>query len=298
MALSMAKHFHIIFFALIIFALSSCSGNKDDENKIDLTAEELYSLGKQKLDEGSYKGSIEQFQEIERLYPFSKLATKAQVMIAYTYYKDEEYDDAVGVIDRFVKYHPGNEDVQYMYYLKALCYYDRIVDVKRDQKVTQKALESLEEIVRRFPESKYERDAKLKIDLVHDHLAGKEMEIGRFYLKSKKFIAALNRFKKVIEKYETTSHAEEALYRMTEAYLSLGLEDEARKNAAVLGHNFPKSKWYKYAYRIVEEGKDSPIPVTERSWFKEMLTFQGSAEVDLPKDDKADSWVNDLINIF
>lgn len=284
-----------------IVTLSSCSWfGKDEEivaeaNKKDLSDEELYNAARTYFDEKSYKKAVENFQEIERLYPFSKLATKAQVMAAYSYYKDDEYDDAVNVIDSFIRLNPANPDTPYMYYLKALCYYNQIADVKRDQKITEQALESLSELVRRYPDTEYARDAKLKIDLVNDHLAGKEMEIGRFYLKDKKYIAAINRFRVVIDNYQTTSHTPEALYRMVESYLSLGILPEAQKNAAVLGHNYPDSKWYKYAYRLVAEGENSPKKGVGGSWFDMFEDDEGKKSEGLPRDDeKVDSWIKKL----
>lgn len=279
------------------FSKSEAEIEEELANEQDLSDQELYDLGKARLDEGRYQSAIEQFEEIERLYPFSPLAAKAQIMVAYSQYKDEEYDDAILTIDDFIRLHPGNKEIGYMYYLKALSFYDRIADVKRDQGITQQALAALKEVQRRFPDSGYARDAKLKTDLVKDHLAGKEMTIGRFYLKDRKFIAAINRFRKVVDEFQNTSHVEEALYRLVESYLSLGLMQEAKKNAAVLGHNYPSSKWYKYAYRLVEEGENSPVALTEKSWFQDWLTTGNDPEP-LPKDDKADSWFNSILDAF
>ncbi len=268
---------------------------KKEEEKKDLSAEELFTGAKNKLLDRRYQAATKDFEEIERLYPFSPLATRGKIMTAYADYRDEKYENAIDVIDDFTRLHPGNQDIAYMYYLKAICYYDRIADVKRDQAVTEDALDTLEEVVRRFPDTEYARDAKLKIDLVNDHLAGKQMEIGRFYLKQKKYIAAINRFRQVIDKYQTTTHTPEALYRMVESYISLGLKDEAQKNAAVLGHNFPASKWYDYAYRLVEHGKDAPQPEEEKSWINR---WTGGAEEKtsqpLPHDDNAKSWLPKL----
>jgi len=261
------------FLIFLLMFLAACSGvDTEVVEEKDPTAEEFYAEGKRKLEDGFYKTAIEKFEEIERLYPFSPLATKAQVMIAYSYYKNEDFDDAIMLIDKFIRLNPGNADIAYVYYLKALCFYDRISDIKRDQELSRQALISLKEVIKRFPDSEYSRDSKLKIDLVTDHLAGKEMEIGRFYLKDKKYIAAINRFKSVVEKYDTTSQVEEALYRLTESYLSLGLIDEAQKSASILGYNYPNSKWYKYAYRLVGEGKNSPKPLKKKSWFKKMIS--------------------------
>lgn len=289
---------------LLAFSLSACetigsvfSGDEEEktEDGPQKTAQELYDAGKAKMDEERFKAAIKDFEEIERLYPFDPLATKAQLMTAFSYYQDLEYEDAIGVMDAFIRLHPGNEEVAYVYYLKALCYYERIADVKRDQAVTQQALEALQEVIQRFPDSQYARDAKLKIDLVNDHLAGKEMEIGRFYLKQKKYVAAINRFRKVIDEYQTTSHTEEALYRNVEAYLLLGLTEEAQKNAAVLGHNYPYSKWYKYAYNLVAEGKDSPK--LEKSWV-DNIVGESEPKKPLPHDDNAKTWLDKALEAF
>lgn len=271
-------HFRYIPIFLVVILLAACSSSEEktvDENAPKHTAEEYYNIALDGLQSGQYESAIESFREIERQYPFSPWASRAQVMVAYAYYKDSEYDDAIGAIDRFVSLNPGNENVNYMYYLKALSYYERISDIGRDQKITQQAKDALRDVMRRFPQTEFARDARLKLDLVNDHLAGKEMEIGRFYQKQKKYIAAINRFKAVVERFETTSHAPEALYRITETYLALGVLSEAQKNAAVLGHNFPESKWYHYAYRLVEKGADTPIPQGD-SWLTRTFTFEST----------------------
>ncbi len=293
----------------VLTLVASCSympfmGNDEDmdnemqEEEQPLTAEEYYEVGIAEFERGSYKSAIENFEEIERLYPFSKLATKAQVMIAYSYYKNEDYDDTAIIVDNFARLHPGNADISYMYYLKALSYYDRIADVKRDQEITQEALKSLQEITRRFPDSEYARDAKLKIDLVYSHLAGKEMEIGRFYQREGKYLAAVNRFKIVVEHYQNTSHIKEALYRMAETNILLGLVGEARKSAAVLGHNYPDSKWYKYAYRLVEKGETSPVPMGDTTPWYGNIFGSSTKEKHLPKENKTDSWFQKIKNIW
>jgi len=302
-----------VYFLSLVFILTSCSSmdsvtsvfsDDDDENsstskieKVDPTAEELYSRGKSFIESQKYSKAIENFEEIERLYPFSKLSSNSQVMVAFAQYKDEEYEDSIATIENFVKLHPAHSDVSYMYYLKAINYYERIADIKRDQKITQMALKALKEIRRRFPGTKYSRDAALKEDLVYDHLAGKEVEIGRFYLKKHKYIAAITRFQDVLKKYQTTSHIEEALYRLVESYLSIGLIEEAKKNAAVLGHNYPQSKWYKYAYRLVEKGKNSPS-IGKESWFQGLLGSEDNEEIPIKKDGKADSWFKNILDLF
>jgi outer membrane protein assembly factor BamD len=186
-------------------------------------------------------------------------------MAAYALYQDNQFDEAILAADRFIQLHPGNRDIAYAYYLKAICYYIQITDVGRDQKITQEALRALEEVVRRFPDSRYARDAKLKLDFTRDHLAGKEMEIGRYYLKQAEYLAAMNRFKRVVDDYQTTTHVPEALERLVECDLALGMTDEAKKNAAVLGYNYPGSHWYSDAYELVTNtgnpGEGGP------SWF-------------------------------
>ena len=179
-------------------------------------------------------------------------------MSAYVSYLANRYDDAVLSLDRFIQLHPTNRDVAYAMYLKGLSYYEQISDVSRDQKVTELSLNSFKELISRFPKSKYARDAQVKIDLAYDHLAGKEMEIGRYYHQQRQYLAAINRFRKVVESYQTTTHVPEALHRLTEAYLALGVLEEARKTASVLGHNFPGSEWYVDSYEVLENKKINP----------------------------------------
>lgn len=240
--------------------LGACSKDKTPQSEVsanELTAEQkaiaLFDDAMVFLEDEGYSKAIENFEEIERLYPYTGVASSSSLMIALAYYKDEEYDDSIENLERFISLHPGNERISYAYYLKAMAYYDRMTDVKRDQYITEKAKLALDELVRRFPKSGYAKDARLKLDLVRDHLAGKEMEIGRFYLKKGKWIAAINRFKIVVDQYDKTTHVQEALYRLTEAYVSLGVLDQAKKYASLLGHNHPDSKWYFSAYRILEK---------------------------------------------
>ena len=192
------------------------------------------------------------FDEVERQHPYSVWATKAQLMAAYAHYRDAQYEDALNALDRFIQLHPGNRDIAYAYYIRALSYYEQISDVKRDQRMTELALQSFDEVTRRFPDTKYARDAREKIDLTRDHLAGKEMDIGRYYLRRNQHLAAINRFRQVVEDYDTTTHVPEALHRLVEAYMALGLTEEARRSAAVLGYNFPDSPWYVASYQLVE----------------------------------------------
>lgn len=244
--------------ALAILTLASaCSSNKEEEY-IERPVESIYNGAVDHLMAERYERAAREFDEVERQHPYSVWATKAQMMSAYAYYQANKYDDAIVALDRFIQLNPSNRDVAYAYYLKALSYYEQIRDVERDAKLTELALNSLDEVVRRFPESIYARDARLKIDLTYDHLAGKEMEVGRFYLVRGHYLAAVNRFRLVVEKYQTTSHVPEALHRMTECYLALGLKEEAQRTAAVLGHNYPGSEWYVDSYALVETGKLPP----------------------------------------
>ncbi len=238
----------------ICAVLTACSGG-DEEKYVEQKVEILYNGAVSSLEAGNYTTAAKQFDEVERQHPYSTWATKAQIMAAFSHYQANEYDDAVIGLDRFIRLHPGNRDIAYAYYLKALSYYERISDVSRDQLVTELALTSLNDIVRRFPNSKYSRDAKLKIDLTRNHLAGKQMEIGRFYQNREHYLAAINRFKAVVEDYQTTTHVPEALHRLVECFTALGVIDEARRVAAVLGHNYPGSEWYLDSY-VVAAGPD------------------------------------------
>lgn len=226
--------------------------------------EEMYNKAAQLLDKASYVEAAHAFEDVDREYPYSQWATKAQLMSGYAYYKNLRYDDAIVAIDRFIELHPSDDNIAYAWYLKSLCYYEQITDVRRDQKMTEMALDSLRQVVSRFPDSKYAKDAALKIDLTMDHLAGKEMEIGRYYLFRKQYQAAINRFQNVVNNYQTTSQVPEALERLTEAYLALGIDDEARKTAAVLGYNYPNSSWYKDAYRLFGGDPNSTMPPPQK----------------------------------
>lgn len=251
--------------ALVVASLSACT-IKEEPEYVERPVSSIYNNAMNFLQENYYKDAAREFDEVERQHPYSVWATKAQLMAAYAYYQSNRYDDAIIALDRFTQLHPANREVSYAYYLKALCYYEQISDVARDQKMTELALASLSEVMKRFPESQYARDARVKIDLTHDHLAGKEMSIGRYYLDQKQYLAAINRFRSVVEKYDTTTHVPEALHRLTEAYLALGITSEARKSASVLGHNFPNSEWYQDSYYLFE-GKPTAASV-DKPWYK------------------------------
>ncbi|WP_193182860.1 outer membrane protein assembly factor BamD [Nisaea sediminum] len=235
-------------------ALVACSSKEEKLEYVERPVEELYNEAVDTALDGDYKKAAPLFDEVERQHPYSVWATQAQLMAAYSLYQSNKYDDAISALDRFIQLNPSNQNVDYAYYLKGLSYYEQIVDVGRDQKLTRNAMETLDELVQRFPESKYSRDALLKIDLTRNHLAGKEMEIGRFYLRQGKYLAAINRFKKVVEDYDTTDQVPEALHRLTEAYTALGLHEQAQRTAAVLGHNYPGSEWYEDSYALVTTG--------------------------------------------
>lgn len=223
-----------------------------DTGYVARDAESLYTAAKERLDQGDYQVAAALFDEVERQHPYSPWARRAQLMSSFAYYTRKDYTKAIETAQRFLSIHPGNKDAPYAYYLISLSYYEQISDVDRDQKITEQALTALNDVQRRYPTTEYAADARLKIDLVNDHLAGKEMEIGRFYERSGQWLAAQIRFQRVVETYQTTSHAAEALYRLTESSLALGVPSEAQKYAAVLGANYPGSEWYDRAYELMK----------------------------------------------
>lgn len=247
-------------------ALAACSSDNEPDAYVERPVEELYNIAMADVGEGNYEQAAKSFDEVERQHPYSSWATRAQLMSAYSYYEAEKYDDAIIALDRFIQLHPGNPDVPYAYYLKALSYYEQISSVGRDQKMTRLAYDALQDVINRFPTSEYARDAKLKLDLTVDHMAGKEMDVGRYYLKQKQYLAAVNRFKSVVESYQTTSHVPEALYRLVEAYSLLGMQSEAMKTAAVLGHNYPGSEWYEDAYAVAQGGQPVTDTAQDSGW--------------------------------
>ncbi len=218
--------------------------------KSNLSAEELYNMGYAEMEQTAWAKAATSFETIELEHPYSKWATKAKLMAAYSYYNDEKYDDAILSLDRFIHYHPGNQDIDYAYYMKGLCYYDQIVSSEKDQDITAKAQEAFEQVIVRFPDSKYAKDAKGKMALIRDHLAGQEMAVGRYYLEQKNYLSALNRFSTVVKDYQSTPQIEEALYRQIEIYTILGLKQEAAQTIRILGHNYPDSKWYKMSKEL------------------------------------------------
>ncbi|OBX18464.1 transporter [Erythrobacter sp. QSSC1-22B] len=238
---------------LLTGACASTGGGEQDTAYVARDVESLYSVAKQRLDRGQPTLAAALFDEVERQHPYSPWARRAQLMSAFSYYAGADYNKSIQSAQRFLTIHPGNKDAPYAYYLIALSYYEQISDVQRDQKITEQARTALTEVNRRFPQSEYAADARLKLDLVEDHLAGKEMEIGRYYQRSGRWIAAQMRFQNVVDTFQTTSHAPEALYRLTESSLALGIPEEAVKYAAVLGSNYPGNEWYDRAYELVQD---------------------------------------------
>jgi len=236
-------------------ALSACAGNSK-KNKPRLAYEErpvelLYSTGADRLDRRQWSQAVDYFQEVERQHPYSEWSRRSILMQAYAHYQGNDYAEAIADADRFIQLYPGNQTAAYAHYIKAVCYFEQIVDVNRDQASTGQALEALRDVVQRYPSTEYAHDARLKIDMVNDQLAGKEMTIGRWYLRQGDTLAAVNRFRTVVDRYQTTSHTPEALYRLVEGYLTLGLMEEAKRNGAVLGFNYPGDPWYGDAYRLL-----------------------------------------------
>lgn len=264
LSLSLFRRVFAVFLAGMI--LYGCGSTSDEQEYVERPVEELYNEAMDALAERDFGVAVSLFEETEQQHPYSQWATRAQLMAAYANYLANRYDQAVVALDRYISLHPGNRELlAYAYYLRALCYYERISDVARDQSTTEEALRSLEQVVRRFPDTPYARGAKLRMDLTVDHLAGKEMEIGRFYLRRGHYLAAANRFRRVTEDYQTTSHVPEALHRLVETFVSLGVVDEATRIAAVLGHNFPGSEWYRDSYALVS-GDEIPEP-PRQGWF-------------------------------
>ena len=233
--------------------LTGCASSKAKKDRayIARDVETLYNVARDTMLKRQYKQAAAMYDEVERQHPYSVWARRAQLMSAYSYYVGRQYNEAIQSAQRFLSLHPGSREAAYAYYIVAISYYDQISDVDHDQKITQQALDAMGELIRRYPNTDYAADAKLKIDLTRDHLAGKEMEIGRYYQDNRQYLAAVLRFRTVVEKYDTTSHIPEALHRLVECYLSLGIPEEAKKAAAVLGYNYPGSKWYDRSFALI-----------------------------------------------
>lgn len=248
-----------ILFCVAAPLLSGCGDSDKDKNAgPPQPVEVLYNNGLDALNAHRYSAANDQFNSLEQNYPFSSWAVNAQVMQAYAQYLQNKYTDAIGTLDRFIQLHPVHRDIAYIYYLRALCYYEQIADIERDQRGTEQAMAALQEVITRFPNTAFANDARLKIDLCRDHMAGKEMEIGRYYQKQHLYQAAIGRFQRVVDEYQTTNHVPEALARIVEVYLALGLRDQAKKTAAVLGYNDPGSFWYQDTYNQLAAIGDVP----------------------------------------
>lgn len=265
----------VLAFAALLPLLAGCGDAKDDQQedtgKPIAPVGDMYNNGVDALNARRFATAEEQFAAVQQNYPYASWAVNAQLMQGYTQYVRSHYTDAIGTLDRFIQLHPAHRDVAYAYYLRGLSYYEQIADIQRDQRLTEQAMNAMRDVVNRFPESPYARDAKLKIDLCVDHLAGKEMEVGRWYEKQHLYEAAIGRFQRVVDTYQTTNHVAEALHRLTEIYLALGLKDEASRTAAVLGHNYPGSEWYSDTYaNLVGDravaSSDSPASGSERGF--------------------------------
>lgn len=256
---------HLALLCLLSLPLAACTTADEEADKrvaAELAEQEpveaLYNRAAQKLDDRAFLDAAKMFDEVDRQYPYSQWATRAQLMAGYAHYRNMRYDEAVLALDRFIELHPGDSNIAYAHYLRALCFYEQIVDVRRDQRMTELALENLQRVVDRFPDTVYARDALLKMDLTRDHLAGKEMEIGRYYQSRNQHQAAINRFQRVVDQFQTTTHVPEALLRLTECYLALGIPEQAKRSASILGYNFPESRWYKDAYELVGDKTLTP----------------------------------------
>ncbi len=251
-----------------VVLLAACSSTSDEKYE-DKPVEDLYNKALIELKEKHYVKAAELFDEVERQHPYSHWATLAQINAAYSHYMAQRYEKALAALETFLQLHPAHEDVPYALYLRGQCYYEQISAIERDQKITEIALESYQELIRRFPTSHYAKDAKFKIDLLRDMLAAKHMDVGRYYQSQKSYLAAMNRFREVVKDYQTTGHTPEALHRLVEVYLSLGLEKEALATASVLGHNFPDSEWYADSYRLLKD-KNLESAQPADSWIKKI----------------------------
>jgi outer membrane protein assembly factor BamD len=270
----MQKHLLKFMGAISLLAIAACS--EKEAPYVEKPATELYYTGYDELLSSDYKDAAAAFDEVERQHPYSEWATRGQLMSAYANYLNGDYDKAIATLDAFLQLHPGYQHIDYAYYLRALCFYDRILSVLRDQKNTYEALSALQAVVKKFPESKYGRDAQLKMDLVYDHLAGKEMSVGRYYMQKELYLSAINRFQTVVDAYQRTTHVPEALHRLVECYLAVGLTREAQVIAAVLGHNFPGSDWYADCYFLLEGEDLRPewVKLEDGSWVERLTNFQ------------------------
>ena len=265
--------FNVLALAAVV-ALAACASKQPEY--VERPVEELYNEAMDKLQAGTWPEAALAFDEVERQHPYSQWATRAELMSGYAYYRAGDFATAILAAQRYLQLHPGSPEAAYANYIIAVSHYEQIVDVQRDQVETRAALDALGLVAARYPGTEYARDAVLKIDLVREHLAGKEMAIGRYYQRRGEYVAAINRFRQIITEYQTTSHVPEALHRLTESYLALGVVPEAQSAAAVLGYNFPGSQWYEDSYRLLERagvaaplGTQAPAEAVE-SWWRRM----------------------------
>lgn len=272
---------NLLSIIVLAAALGGCS-NKDDEPLADQPLDTLYSQGMTALGQKKYTKAAKLFDEIERQYPYSDWASQAQLMASYCYYLGQQYDKALTGLETFTQLHPAHTDAAYAYYLIGLCYYEQISALERDQKVAEMALDSFQEVIRRFPTTKYATDARYKMDLLLDTLAAKEMQVGRYYQKRKAYGGAINRFKGIVEQFQKTLQVEEALHRLVECYVALGLPKEARKAAVVLGHNFPGSTWYAETYKLLASMGETPERGGEDSSWLDTLKLSKNNPQDDP----------------
>jgi outer membrane protein assembly factor BamD len=255
--------------------LMGCAGNSRQQELayVERPVETIYDEAVHQLERRNWTQAALQFDEVQRQHPYSPWASRAELMSAYARYRARDFNRTIASAQEYIALHPGGEGAPYAYYLVAVAQFDQIIDVGREQARSELALAALNEVTARFPDSEYARDAALKTDMVRDQLAGKEMEIGRYYLKRNEHLAAINRFKRVIEQYDTTSHAPEALHRLVESYLSIGLVGQAQAAAAVLGHNYPGSEWYSDTYALMQ-GRGVEMPVAPETgtvnWIERM----------------------------
>jgi outer membrane protein assembly factor BamD len=278
--------------AAAALVVTGCAGEKTKPRLayIERPVELLYATGADRLDKGRWSDAIAYFEEVERQHPYSEWSRRAMLMTAYANYQSNNYAEAIDNADRFINLYPGNPSTSYAYYLKAICYFEQIVDVGRDQAATEQALAALRDVQVNYPGSEYAIDAKYKTDMVRDQLAGKEMAVGRWYLREGQTIAAIGRFRVVVDRYQTTSHSPEALYRLVEAYLTMGLTGEAQRTGAVLGYNYPGDIWYRDAYRLLSDKGLQPAvapltPGAKRSMLQKMFGQKGDA-LPPPKDEE------------
>ena len=271
----------------------SCSTKEIKETSLERSVDEIYNSAMDLLENKKYKKASSEFEEVERLHPYSIWATRAQLMSAYVSYKLNNYDLSISASNRYIELHPGAKDVDYAYYLIALCYYEQINDFRRDQTNTKDAEIYFNSLIRRFPNSEYTKDSKLKLDLVKDHLAAMEMNVGRTYQGLDNYIAAINRFKIVVDSYSKTSHLPEALARLTELYFVLGLYDEAKVYASVLGHNYPNNKWYSYSYSLFTDKKNNLLSTNNKD-----LELINVKDIDNTDSNSLLNILDDFINFF